>query len=27
LLPPGLILPLYLQQGGATSNTVTVAIQ
>ena len=26
-LPPGLSLPLYLQQGGASSNTVTVAIQ
>jgi uncharacterized protein (TIGR03437 family) len=26
-LPPGLTLPLYLSQGGVTSNTVTVAIQ
>jgi uncharacterized protein (TIGR03437 family) len=26
-LPPGLTLPLYLKQGGATSNTVNVAIQ
>jgi uncharacterized protein (TIGR03437 family) len=26
-MPPGLALPLYLQQGGAVSNTVTVAIQ
>ena len=26
-LPPGLSLPLYLQQASATSNTVTVAIQ
>jgi uncharacterized protein (TIGR03437 family) len=26
-LPPGLTLPLYLKQGGAVSNTVSVAIQ
>lgn len=26
-MPPGLFLPLYLKQAGATSNTVTVAIQ
>jgi uncharacterized protein (TIGR03437 family) len=26
-LPPGLALPLSLQQGGATSNIVSVAIQ
>jgi uncharacterized protein (TIGR03437 family) len=26
-LPPGLTLPLYLKQGGAMSNIVTVAIQ
>jgi uncharacterized protein (TIGR03437 family) len=26
-LPPGLALPLYLKQGGVTSNTVSVAIQ
>jgi uncharacterized protein (TIGR03437 family) len=26
-LPPGLVLPLYLKQGGVTSNTVNVAIQ